>query len=79
MLWLGDISYGIYLIHGLVLWLTLHTFKSSLAQMNLVQYGLLMVAVGAVSISLASLSYIKVEKPAMAIARNWGKKHQMAS
>jgi peptidoglycan/LPS O-acetylase OafA/YrhL len=79
MLWLGDISYGIYLIHGLVLWLTLHTFKSSLAQMNLVQYGLLMVAVGAVAISLASLSYIAVEKPAMAIARNWGKKHQMAS
>jgi peptidoglycan/LPS O-acetylase OafA/YrhL len=80
MLWLGDISYGIYLIHGLVLWLTLFTVKSfsSLVKMSVMEYGLLMVLVGAVTIFLASLSYVLLEKPSMMLARNWSKKNNSA-
>jgi peptidoglycan/LPS O-acetylase OafA/YrhL len=67
--WLGDISYGVYLIHGLVLWLTLTAVKSygNLSQMNLFSYGCLMLVVGIVVVGLASLSYIKLEKPLMAL------------
>jgi peptidoglycan/LPS O-acetylase OafA/YrhL len=67
--WLGDISYGVYLIHGLVLWLTLTAVKSygNLSQMNLFTYGCLMLWVGIVVVGLASLSYVKLEKPLMAL------------
>jgi peptidoglycan/LPS O-acetylase OafA/YrhL len=68
--WLGDVSYGMYLIHGLVLWLTLTAVKSygNLSQMNLFSYGCLMFFVGTIVVGLASVSYVKLEKPLMALA-----------
>jgi peptidoglycan/LPS O-acetylase OafA/YrhL len=70
-LWLGDISYGIYLLHGMVLWLTVFACKSfgSLTQIGMIEYGLLMGLVGAVVVSLASISYVYLEKPVMFMVR----------
>ncbi len=69
-LWLGDISYGIYLIHGLVLWSLFSIFKTygNLADVGILEYGVLMSVLGIVVVLLASLSYIKIERPAMAFA-----------
>lgn len=74
-LWLGDISYGIYLIHGLILWTTLSALKAAgvLETMDLAHYAGLMVCVGAVVVGLASLSYICIEKPFMERAGKWGR------
>lgn len=78
-LWLGDISYGIYLIHGLILWLTLFTFKSfgNLSNISLLEYTALMIGVGAVAILLSSFSYIMVEKPVVKIAKKWVENHSI--
>ena len=74
-LWLGDISYGIYLIHGLVLWTTLSALKAAgtLESIDLVHYAGLMACVGAAVMGLASLSYICLEKPVMERAGQWGR------
>jgi peptidoglycan/LPS O-acetylase OafA/YrhL len=70
-LWLGDISYGIYLIHGFVLWSLFSIFKTygNLPAVGIIEYGALMSMVGIIVVLLASLSYIKIERPAMAFAR----------
>jgi len=69
-LWLGDISYGIYLIHGLVLWFTLYTLRGmfDLQQIGLLSYVAVVVMVVGAVVMLASLSYAKMEKPIMAWA-----------
>lgn len=74
-LWLGDISYGIYLLHGLILWTTLSALKAagSLESIDLVHYAGLMVCVGAAVVGLASLSYICLEKPVMERAGQWSR------
>jgi peptidoglycan/LPS O-acetylase OafA/YrhL len=70
-LWLGDISYGIYLIHGMTLWLTLFILKSylDLTEIGLFEYWLVMFCVGGVIVTLASVSYLNIEKPLMALAK----------
>lgn len=66
-IWLGDISYGIYLLHGLVLWVVLHNLGRTgvLAQLDVVSYWLVMLGASAVIVLLASCSYVFLEKPAM--------------
>lgn len=67
-IWLGDVSYGIYLIHGLVLWLSLSFLRSQgdIRQFGLIPFWLTVCFVSSVVVILASLSYAKIEKPAMA-------------
>jgi peptidoglycan/LPS O-acetylase OafA/YrhL len=67
VLWLGDVSYGVYLMHGIVLYLCLHCLKSFqvLQNLNAVEYAGIIAVLGAVVISLASLSYLFFEKPIM--------------
>lgn len=71
--WLGDISYGIYLTHGLVLWLTLSALKynNRLSEMNLLTYGGVVIGVAAIAVVLASLSYRFIEKPSMHLSQKW--------
>jgi peptidoglycan/LPS O-acetylase OafA/YrhL len=71
-LWLGDISYGVYLIHGLLLFWTLHTLDSPnlLAGIGLPEYTLLVAGIGSMVILAASISYLVVEKPAI----EWGRR-----
>jgi peptidoglycan/LPS O-acetylase OafA/YrhL len=63
-LWLGDVSYGLYLLHGMTLWLVLRTLKPWLGSATLPQYLALVGCVGAFVVAIASLSYIALEKPA---------------
>ncbi len=79
-MWLGDISYGIYLIHGMILWLIMFAIKyfGNLPKISILEYIMLMIVVGTVAISLASLSYIFVEKPAMTAIRKWSENRQSA-
>jgi peptidoglycan/LPS O-acetylase OafA/YrhL len=66
-IWLGDISYGIYLLHGILLWLTLSLVitPARLIQLDLPAYWLLVFAIGACVLMLAGLSYAKLERPIM--------------
>jgi peptidoglycan/LPS O-acetylase OafA/YrhL len=72
-LWLGDISYGIYLTHGLMLWLALTTLRSLnvLSHLGLLAYTGIILCIGVFIVLISSLSYIKLEKPAMVAARKW--------
>ena len=66
-IWLGDISYGIYLIHGLLLWAIFKGVSQATDLVALSAYsmiGIMLVAILA-AVSLASLSYIWLELPIM--------------
>ena len=67
-IWLGDISYGIYLIHGMVVWLTLWALKYSgrIDEIGIFSYWLTVLLMSAAVVLLASLSYSMMEKPIMA-------------
>jgi peptidoglycan/LPS O-acetylase OafA/YrhL len=63
--WLGEISYGVYLIHGLVLYWTLAHLKRhvSLTELNVFAYWTLIGALGVVVVSLSSLAHFAIEIP----------------
>jgi peptidoglycan/LPS O-acetylase OafA/YrhL len=63
-LWLGDVSYGLYLLHGMTLWLVLRALQPWLGGATLTQYLALAGGLGAFVVCLASLSYIGLERPA---------------
>jgi peptidoglycan/LPS O-acetylase OafA/YrhL len=66
-LWLGDISYGIYLIHGLILWLVLSALRSHglLQPLDFGRFALLMLGVGLIVVLLATTTYVRLERPIM--------------
>jgi peptidoglycan/LPS O-acetylase OafA/YrhL len=69
-IWLGDISYGIYLIHGAVLFWAFRTAGAErLALVSVANLVVLTCSLGIVVISAASLSYLFIELPALDIAR----------
>lgn len=69
--WLGDISYGIYLIHGLILWMGINilikfNLFSGITMVEYMEFACLL----AVSITIiASLSYRFVEYPAIMMGK----------
>jgi peptidoglycan/LPS O-acetylase OafA/YrhL len=69
--WLGDVSYGTYLLHGLVLWLAFKLLRAGTGSVDLSLPGYCLFAVGVagVVVGLASLSYIVLEKPMIEWAR----------
>lgn len=70
--WLGDISYGIYLIHGLMLWIILSTLKNykTITELNSLIFLAILPALGLLVMILASISYVYLEKPAIKIGRS---------
>lgn len=75
MIYLGDISYSIYLIHGLVLYTTYTIlFPSLCANLSFNQYMLLMPIVLLVVILLSIFTYIYIEKPMIKMGKEVSKK-----
>ncbi|PSV09964.1 hypothetical protein C0W59_21735 [Photobacterium kishitanii] len=74
-IYLGDISYSIYLIHGLVLY-TIYTilFPSLCSTLSFSQYMLLMPLVLLVVIFVSSITYLYIEKPMIKIGKDISKK-----
>jgi len=66
-IWLGDISYGIYLIHGLILWVTLTVIGKfmMLSSIDMSSFWFAIILVSFVVTLLASLSYMLMERPIM--------------
>lgn len=75
-IWLGDISYGIYLLHGLILWITLSTLGRivNLSNLELPYFLVLMLSVSVAVVVMASLSYILVERPVMLNFASWARR-----
>jgi peptidoglycan/LPS O-acetylase OafA/YrhL len=69
-IWLGDISYGIYLLHGLMLWIlfTAIQHRTNLGAIALDVYWPMMLLVSVGVVALASLSYVVLEKPIMRLS-----------
>jgi peptidoglycan/LPS O-acetylase OafA/YrhL len=69
-IWLGDISYGIFLLHGLILYallsvLTLNFEHEGLNDIDILMYWPLVLGVALTAVALASVSYTYLEKPIM--------------
>lgn len=60
--WLGDISYSIYLVHSLVLYVCIQQF-------NVSHWWVLLPLALLVTIGISSLSYLFIEKPGMNLAK----------
>ncbi len=71
-IWLGDISYGIYLLHGMVLYSLLSILKSNnvVDVIDLRIYLILVIFVAIIVVILASISYVFMEKPLMISGKN---------
>lgn len=67
---LGEISYSIYLLHGLVLYIAFTLFELvNVAQLNEASFLLWAPATAAVIVAVCYLSYALIEKPAMALGK----------
>lgn len=74
-IWLGDISYGIYLCHGLVLWIIYYLAMQAgfLANLNSPWFALLLLACGTCVMCMASLTFILLERPAIMWGRQFAR------
>jgi len=72
VIWLGEISYGIYLIHGMVIFWVLYSARETavLAKLDLLTFTLVAAGMAVVIVILASVSFVYLEKPAM----DWAKR-----
>ena len=64
---LGEISYSIYLLHGIVLFVVFQILlgRESAAAMSLTEHGLLMVGLTAILIAICGVTFHVIEQPAM--------------
>jgi peptidoglycan/LPS O-acetylase OafA/YrhL len=70
---LGDISYGIYLLHGIVLYVAFHYVVGlpRATHLSAVQHWAVVCASGVVVLALASFTFRYIEKPAMLHLPSW--------
>ncbi|RUQ31723.1 MAG: acyltransferase [Candidatus Competibacteraceae bacterium] len=69
---LGEISYSIYLLHGLVLYFIFtHLQVVDIKNMDSTTYSLFMPLIGIVVIILSSLTYLFIEKPFLEIGKEY--------
>lgn len=75
--WLGEISYGIYLLHGIFLWVATHWIASrwvDLSRLDNRELLLLSMAMMPFLILTASVLHLYVERPGIALGRLWVKR-----
>ena len=79
-LWLGEISYSIYLCHGLVLWLIMQKMLPSLPGYHHTTKWFVAAAVGITPIVIlfCSASYLLIERPLIALGHRVSKKKKIA-
>ncbi|WP_158258639.1 acyltransferase family protein [Rhodopila globiformis] len=71
LLWLGDISYSIYLLHGALLWTVFrHVLPHTLASSAPVYIGVSLVN-AIVLVLVASIVFLAVERPAILAGKRW--------
>ena len=71
VLWLGEISYGVYLLHGIAIW-TLITANAALRPViaeDARLYALALAGAGILVVAVASLVHLIIERPAIMIGR----------
>jgi len=71
LLWLGDITYGIYLLHGFLLWLIFQRLLPHTAGNNGIIFLMAAVAIAIVLVLLCSAVFLTIEHPAILM----GKRH----
>lgn len=69
--WLGRVSYSLYLVHATVLFALVHLFFGRLTRLALLAPYL------ALSMAVATLFFIVVERPCITLSRNIGRKGRM--
>lgn len=70
--WLGEISYGVYLLHGLVLFWVLSFIGSAISEISVPGYALLVIAVGSVAVAVASILHFVIELPGISLGARLG-------
>jgi peptidoglycan/LPS O-acetylase OafA/YrhL len=70
-LWMGEISYSIYLLHGIVLWIVLQQVVPSLPVLHRSPqvFALTIFALATVVILISSASFVFIEKPFIALGK----------
>ncbi|PWC77177.1 hypothetical protein TSH64_22140 [Azospirillum sp. TSH64] len=71
VLWLGDISYGVYLLHGIVIWtaITANAPVRALVGEDAGLYTLALAGAGILVVAIASLVHLAIERPAIMAGR----------
>ncbi|MBY6264251.1 acyltransferase [Azospirillum sp. 412522] len=71
ILWLGEISYGVYLLHGIVIWVLITANRPLRALIGESEplYALALAGTGVLVLAIASLVHLTVERPAILYGR----------
>ncbi|MBK1839642.1 acyltransferase [Azospirillum sp. YIM B02556] len=71
VLWLGEISYGVYLLHGIVIWTVITANAPLRAVIGEEEplYVLILAGAGVLVLAVASLVHLTVERPAILFGR----------
>jgi peptidoglycan/LPS O-acetylase OafA/YrhL len=72
---LGELAYGIYLIHGIVLFAAINFVvgKNATADMSVPMYWVFVAVLALVTLALSGMAYHYVEKPGIALGKRLGK------
>jgi len=71
LLWLGEITYGIYLLHGLMLWLILRMLLPHALAISPPVFLIAAIVIAALIVLVCSVLYLTIERPAIML----GKRH----
>jgi len=73
---LGELAYGIYLIHGIVLFVAINFVvgKDVAADMSVPMYWMFVAVLALVTLALSGMAYHYVEKPGIALGKQLRKK-----
>ena len=76
-IWLGDVSYGVYLLHGGALSTAYLLLRSAdgLTGLQLPAFFCLVVLLAAVVVTLASVSYVFLERPVVRVSKVFSARH----